>query len=838
MYRLRITLFVCTLACVLGISAQPRAKAQMQRKAQQVLSQLHLQTKEQPKELKRTKHYAVYGYESGGFAIMAESELMPEVLGYADTRFTGNANPGLAWYLEQVDTLAAQVERRGMPVKKATRPDAMGFPTSVPMMVTSTWGQEEPYWKYCPQDARGVYCYTGCVATAMAQILYYHKYPPHGLGERTIDYPLNSSNPVSTVTAHFATTQYDWEHMIDSYDGAYTEEQADAVATLMLHCGVASKMNYSTNGSGTYTADAAYGLREYFGISAARSYRRSDYITSDWMDLIYGELAGGRPILYGASDPVRGFGHAFVFDGYDESGNVHVNWGWSGDDNAYYNIEVLNPQSYSFTSDHDMIIGIYGKPLDLQTATINVTKAGQLAAEISEESAITYEALTVTGNINSDDLRRLRYMAGRDASGRTTTGNLKSLDLSQARIVAGGSAFLIEGTQQYTTAVDELPARAFYGCQTLESIKLPAGLKRWGKGALAMCVSLSDVTVAPAADASFVVDGSIIYNKEKDKVLEVLPTAIGKLSIPVGVTAVDDDALSGCRKLTFVSLPSTVTTVGARAMNSCKGLTELRVYADKTVPKAGTDAFNGIDAAKCQLAVRTGMRTAFSTAAEWNVFSGNIRELYTLITPRTTLRDYGDENPEFGYTIVGDDVDGEPLLTTDATPASTVGRYTITASQGTIVDEGVEFGEGTLFVRKAPLTVRPKDTARRPGDPNPVFKLTYEGLKNGETEPEYVTEPTVTTTADELSPEGEYPIIVSGGEAVNYTLSYEAGTLVVSYDAVVDGIHGVSLSDEEAQQPIYDLNGRKVADKAHSALLRHQLPKGIYILNGRKVIIQ
>ena len=838
----RTALIILALLLTMAAEAQQRSKAQLQAKARQVLSQAGIAPKGKPAELKRTDHYAVYGYQQGGFAIMAASNLLPEVLGYSDRPFGQQPNPNLQWYLNQIDTVAAQAAHSGKGVRRAAGPDTSRFPQSVPALCTSTWGQEAPYWNLCPQDQRYGYCYTGCVATAMAQVLYYHKYPPHGKGERTITYPLDGTTVKATVTANFGTTEYDWDHMRDSYAGNYTEQEAQAVATLMMHCGVAARMNYSVSGSGTYTAEAAYGLREYFGITTARAYYRADYATSDWMDMIYTELSEHRPIVFGATDRQQGFGHAFVFDGYNAQGQVHVNWGWDGDANGYYSIDVLDPQTYHFNDDHDMITGIYGKPMDLLTATIDLSEPGQLAATIDDEAAIGYADLTITGTIDGSDLRRLRYMAGRDEQGRTTPGNLRRLDLSQARIVSGGDAFLTEGGEQYVTADDELPAHAFYGCQTLESITLPTGLKHWGRGALAMCMKLEEVIVEPADDADFCVNDGLVTDTQRQTVLAVLPSAPARLKLPVGITAIDDYAMAGCTRLLTLRLPSTLASVGAYAFYYCSGLTEVRCYA-LTPPSLGASAFGSVDTGKCRLAVRRDMTPYYKASMGWNIFNSNMREFYTIITPRSATREYGDENPEFGYQLEGDDVEGEPLLSTDAEPTSPVGRYTITASQGTIDDEAVEFGQATLIVRRAPLTLRPADAERRQGEPNPDFSLVYTGLKNDETEPAFTTPPTIECDADELSPEGQYAITVSGGEAPNYSLSYEQGVLTVS-PASPDAIGPTQLT-VTAATGLYDLQGRRVTRAEASSFT---LKKGIYVLrtaegrssgtNGKKIIIK
>ena len=823
-----IAALACMAMLTLTATASPRSKVQMKTAALQLLQQLHPSEGELPKELRRTEHYTVYGYEQSGFAILSNSDLMPEVIGYADTHFSEKCNEGLEWFLSQVEQIAAQAEATAQSIAKSPAPDPSRFPATVPALMSSTWGQEEPYWNYTPVDQRYGHCYTGCVATAIAQALYYHRYPPRGQGERTITYPLDGTTVKEYVTANFGETEYDWAHMRDSYaDGNYTEQEASAVATLMLHCGVASRMNYSVNGSGTFTADAAYGLREYFGINTARAFFRSEYVSSDWMDMVYTELSEQRPIVYGATDRQQGFGHAFVIDGYDAEGRVHVNWGWDGDANGYFDIDLLDPKIYKFLNDHDMIAGIYGKPMQLQTATIHVEQAGQLAAMVDEASALTYADLTITDLINGTDLRWLRFMAGRDAQGHPTAGNLHKLDLSGARFVSGGEPYLTEAANEaLVTEDDTLPRHAFYGCQALESIILPAGLKHWGTGALAMCMKLDSVSVGlPAPGADFTVDNGVVYDATRQMVIAVLPDRTGRLKLPAGTKALGEEAAAGCSKLKELYLPSSLTSIGSKALYYCSGLTELRVYA-LSVPTAGADAFGYVDPEKCQLAVRRDMAAAFKQAAEWSRFANHMREVYTLIQPRNATREYGEQNPKLGYQLSGDDVEGDPVLVCEAEPKSPVGRYVIRAMAGTIDDEAVEYGEGVLIVRRAPLTVRPADCQRRQGEPNPEFMLLYEGLKNDELEPEYNVRPTVSTTATEQSAPGIYHIIVGGGEAVNYSLSYQTGYLTI-VDA--NGIVDVQDVRPTASSPLYTVQGRRVAAPTK---------KGVYIRNGKKLVLK
>ena len=207
---------------------------------------------------------------------------------------------------------------------------------------------------------------TGCTPTATASILSYWKYPACGEGYRT--YTTESHN----IPCHFDfdETPFDWENILPSYEpGNYTHAQAQAIATLMYACGVASETDYETESSGTYTHENLKGLIEHLGINPYMVYlEREGFSSSEWMALIKKELAAGRPILYGGYNAYGG-GHSFVLDGYDAEGTVHVNWGWGGVSNGYFELLSLDPYSMGigggtgngFAFQQDMLCGLAPK---------------------------------------------------------------------------------------------------------------------------------------------------------------------------------------------------------------------------------------------------------------------------------------------------------------------------------------------------------------------------------------------------------------------------------------------------------------------------------------------
>ena len=851
----KTTLFI-GLALLISISsfAKPRTKAEMMSLAKKAINANRSKMHKAPrtgevKELKRMEATSVMGFEDGGFAIVSTDDLLPEILGYSDTKFDVNTkNENLKWWMEAMEAAGKHYVAKGIkrtPV--APNPDL--YEPSVPTMCTTKWDQAVPYNNYCPP---GVYsgggdghdygndterCVVGCVATAMAQVLAHNKYPTTGIGTHSVTVEQQGGN--GTYTVNFEEAFYDYDNMLDQYiAGQYTEEQAKAVALLSYHCGVASDMEYALDGSGTYTNLAADGLRRNFGIETATFYDRNDsgLSTEDWMGLIFKELSEGRPLMYGgvSSSWFGSVGHEFVFDGYDENGLVSVNWGWSGDGDGYYDVDLLDVDSYEWKYYQDMVIGIEGgAPVDLQTKDLTLATPGTLANQIAEEDRLVTGELKITGDINSSDLKLLREMAGVDSEGNKTKGKMFSLDLSEARIVAGGNPYLVENGITHTTADDELPYKAFYKASNLRSLKLPKTIKNYGDGALALLNRMTELQMPEETEGqNYTVVENAIFNNDGTELIAMTPIARGEYTIPSTVTKVHAYAMAGCSKLTKVIVPETVTEMGREVMLNCSGLSQLRSES-RTPPTVGASAFEGISSSSCKLFVPAGTKDLYSKAYGWKDLL-NVKEYGTTIKPRNAARKYGEENPSFGYQLFGDFVSGTPEIYTDATPDSPVGRYPIHISAGTIDAPDVTFEEGYLIITGAPLKVTVEDATRKQYEEDPEFILHYEGFVNGEDESVFTTLPTVTSDATFDSPEGEYVLTISGGEAQNYKIKYIPGKLIIDGVAEVNDIKGIRISNDEPHN-IYNVQGQLVRRNATSL---SDLPAGIYIIEGKKVIVE
>ena len=306
----------------------------------------------------KANDYYVFNYEGGGYVIVSGDDRAEEILGYGSGRMDVNNLPSnVAWWLnqykQQMEWLIANPKAQ---VETTTQfMSTMLTATTVPMLMSSTWDQEAPYYNQCPKY-NGQYCMTGCVATAMAQVMYYWKYPAE---LPALDAYTTAETPRFNVPALPGIT-LDWDNMLDDYSSVnYNTTQANAVAWLMRYCGQAVQMMYSPDGSGAYTEDECAAMIKFGYSSEATVKYRDDHNTTNWNAMMQAELEAGRPILYGGNDYSAG-GHAFVVDGYNAStSKYHVNFGWSGYDDNYYALDAFKGSGYTFNYYQDMIIGVY-----------------------------------------------------------------------------------------------------------------------------------------------------------------------------------------------------------------------------------------------------------------------------------------------------------------------------------------------------------------------------------------------------------------------------------------------------------------------------------------------
>lgn len=295
-----------------------------------------------------------------GFVMVSGDDRVAPVIGYSLTSAFNpdNMPSNLRGWLEGYEK---QIEyARTLPDKPYVKPETRAgeFPESVEPLITTQWDQGAPYNNACPEigNERAL---TGCVATAMAQIMNYHEWPAsaEGTGSYTIG---ANGTPQSIDMSQFT---FDWANMADKYDGNESADEQKAVAQLMAACGAGVQMQYGTDVSGAYDANAAAALIQNMGYDENVSFViREAYSNEEWTDMMKAELDAERPILYGG---YSGFmrGHAFVCDGYADD-YFHINWGWSGQSDGFYNLDLLWPYEdifpnyMGFTESQDAVIGI------------------------------------------------------------------------------------------------------------------------------------------------------------------------------------------------------------------------------------------------------------------------------------------------------------------------------------------------------------------------------------------------------------------------------------------------------------------------------------------------
>lgn len=300
--------------------------------------------------------------DGNGFIIVGGDEAAQEILGYCDHgTFDYNTAPAnfkwwLSQYQQQISAAIDYAEANPQAVQAAKAKAARKAATtrnSVEPLIQTQWDQDAPYYNainadlhsQCP-DMADYYFVTGCVATAMAQVMKYYNHPTQGVGSHSRKTTYNKTYNF-TQSANFGNTTYDWDNMTNTYGSSSTDVQNAAVATLMYHCGVSVDMDYNTSASGGSSAlmsKVASSLINYFKYDKSIRYEQRDYYSDDdWESLLYNELSSSRPIVYGGQ--ATNAGHCFVCDGYDASAaanKFHFNWGWGSYCDGWYAVSGAN----------------------------------------------------------------------------------------------------------------------------------------------------------------------------------------------------------------------------------------------------------------------------------------------------------------------------------------------------------------------------------------------------------------------------------------------------------------------------------------------------------------
>ena len=295
-----------------------------------------------------SRGYYVFPHDGNcGYTIVSGDDRMPEIVGYSttDTYSEENMPDGMKHLMQAYEAMATALANgdakaeRCLAEKEALAADSTyRQPRVAPLLADVAWGQSEPYNNLCPMYDGQRRTVTGCVATAMAQLMMYYKYPQTLKSDipayQTSSYQLNM--PLVS-----AGERYDWDNMLPQYSGsAYTAAQANAVAKLMYHCGLSAKADH---GPSTGAWCTPYVLVKYWGYDpdVIKHLYREKFSLREWTAILDAELQASRPVYYTGCSTTSG-GHAFLCDGADGNGLYHINWGWSGWNNGYFDITVLN----------------------------------------------------------------------------------------------------------------------------------------------------------------------------------------------------------------------------------------------------------------------------------------------------------------------------------------------------------------------------------------------------------------------------------------------------------------------------------------------------------------
>lgn len=360
--------------------------------------------------------------DSNGFVIMSADDVVFPVLAYSTTNpmdindMPANAEYWLKEYEDQIRwnienghyasaAVREEWQRLTFMIPSPQKSKAQKAPTTynTANLLTTTWAQNPRYNDLCPYDsAQGQRTITGCVATAMAQVMKYWEHPLRGVGSYSYNDP-----PYGWQSADFSDTIFDYTIMPNNLDASSTQAQRGAVALLIRRCGIAVEMEYGTSSSSAATIgkpevgykSAENALRENFKyVHTLHSEALTDYTDGEWVALLQNEINNGRPVIYSAGNDLNSGGHSFICCGYDNTGKLYFNWGWNnGNHNGYFQIGQLNPTSSShYNQRNKAIIGIEPDTTNAVTTTVSLSSNIPGVCTLTGDGTYTSYVDTVT----------------------------------------------------------------------------------------------------------------------------------------------------------------------------------------------------------------------------------------------------------------------------------------------------------------------------------------------------------------------------------------------------------------------------------------------------------
>ena len=529
----------------------------------------------------------IFNNEAGGFVIVSGDNRAESILGYSDEgTFDADKMPeNMRGWLEEYAAQIKYIQENELSASNIRRASH----AAIDPMLTTTWDQGYPYNDECPDFFGRGKCLTGCGATAMAQLMYYHR--AKSVTKTTATIPSYTTKTYGiNVDAIPVGTPIDWDNMLDSYDRYSNDIQIKAVANLMKYCGVAVGMDYSIDCSDSDNDNISLALKTFFNYSYSMRWERRYNYSSDeeWDSLIYEELTNNRPVMY-SGQRMDGVGHFFICDGYDGNGFYHINWGWGGYCDGYFLLSTLDPDK-PYQNNPGVSSGYN---ID-QSALINASPRDVIP---SGDGIVFADPKVKLLCLQNWDINDDGNFSMEEAAAVTDIG----------RVFYWQQSISSFDELQYFTGLTSIGDFAFSGCSGLTSVTIPNTVTSIGWGAFMFCSGLNSITIPESVtsivgyvfvgcsslNSIMVEEGNTVYDS-RDNCNAIIETGSNTLIsgcqntiIPNSMTCIGNYALSGCSGLTSVIIPERVTSIGYGAFESCSSLTTISIGSGVTIIYSG-----------------------------------------------------------------------------------------------------------------------------------------------------------------------------------------------------------------------------------------------------------